>query len=55
MAKTNTQPHICRYLDNTPRTKEAYFYRSIFESHFPQKAAADTVPGEAQHALVHVV
>uniref|UniRef100_A0A383V7J6 Asparagine synthetase [glutamine-hydrolyzing] n=1 Tax=Tetradesmus obliquus TaxID=3088 RepID=A0A383V7J6_TETOB len=34
-----------RYLDNTPRTKEAYFYRSIFESHFPQKAAADTVPG----------
>eukprot|EP00775_Hariotina_reticulata_P001849 gene1849-2182_t len=34
-----------RYLDNTPRTKEAYFYRSIFESHFPQKAAAETVPG----------
>lgn len=34
-----------RYPDNTPRTKEAYLYRSIFEGHFPQKAAADTVPG----------
>ncbi|KAI8466925.1 MAG: asparagine synthase [Monoraphidium minutum] len=34
-----------RYPDNTPRTKEAYMYRTIFESHFPQKAAADTVPG----------
>lgn len=35
-----------RYPDNTPRTKEAYMYRTIFEGHFPQKAAADTVPGE---------
>mgnify|MGYP001811283500 CR=1 FL=1 len=43
-----------RYLDNTPRTKEAYFYRSIFESHFPQKAAADTVPGAAS-AVLHCV
>lgn len=34
-----------RYPDNTPGTKEAYMYRTIFESHFPQKAAADTVPG----------
>lgn len=34
-----------RYPDNTPRTKEAYMYRTIFEGHFPQKAAADTVPG----------
>lgn len=25
--------------------QEAYMYRTIFESHFPQKAAADTVPG----------
>jgi len=36
-------PH--RYPDNTPRTKEAYFYRSLFETHFPSKAAADSVPG----------
>jgi asparagine synthase (glutamine-hydrolysing) len=34
-----------RYPDNTPRTKEAYFYRQIFEGHFPQKSAADSVPG----------
>ena len=34
-----------RYPDNTPRTKEGYLYRTIFEGHFPQKAAADTVPG----------
>lgn len=34
-----------RYPDNTPRSKEAYFYRQIFETHFPQRAAAETVPG----------
>lgn len=34
-----------RFPDNPPRTKESYWYRTIFESHFPQKAAADTVPG----------
>lgn len=34
-----------RFPDNTPRTKEAYWYRTIFEGHFPSKAAADTVPG----------
>jgi asparagine synthase (glutamine-hydrolysing) len=34
-----------RYPDNTPRTKESYFYRTIFEQHFPQKSAVDTVPG----------
>ncbi len=28
---------------NTPSTKEAYFYRSIFHEHFPQEAAAKTV------------
>lgn len=37
----------CRYPHNTPRTKEAYFYRSIFESLFSQPAAAETVPGES--------
>ena len=30
---------------NTPDTKEAYFYRSIFEEHFPVPSAADCVPG----------
>ncbi len=34
-----------RYPRNTPVTKEAYFYRSIFEEHYPQQAAAETVPG----------
>lgn len=34
-----------RYPDNTPRTKESYYYRTIFEQHFPTKAAVDTVPG----------
>ncbi|PNH12145.1 Asparagine synthetase [glutamine-hydrolyzing] [Tetrabaena socialis] len=34
-----------RYPDNTPRTKEAYWYRTIFEGHFPQRAAMETVPG----------
>jgi len=30
---------------NTPRTKESYFYRSIFMQHYPQHAAQLTVPG----------
>lgn len=34
-----------RFPENTPVTKEGYYYRSIFESHFPQPAAALTVPG----------
>lgn len=28
---------------NTPATKEAFFYRTIFHKHFPQQAAAQTV------------
>ncbi|AVR44076.1 asparagine synthase B [Christiangramia fulva] len=28
---------------NTPATKEAYFYRTLFEKHFPQESAAKTV------------
>ena len=28
----------------TPMSKEEYYYRSIFESHFPSKTAAKTVP-----------
>lgn len=33
-----------RFPHQTPATKEAYFYRSIFESHFPGDSAAATVP-----------
>eukprot|EP00397_Hematodinium_sp_SG-2012_P014876 GEMP01015136.1.p1 GENE.GEMP01015136.1~~GEMP01015136.1.p1 ORF type:complete len:581 (+),score=152.62 GEMP01015136.1:58-1800(+) len=29
---------------NTPRTKEAYLYRSIFANHYPQQCSLETVP-----------
>lgn len=32
-----------RFPYNTPATKEAYFYRSVFHRHFPQVSAAQTV------------
>ncbi|WP_101926668.1 MULTISPECIES: asparagine synthase B [Luteimonas] len=34
-----------RFPHNPPQTKEAYFYRSLFEQAFPTPAAAETVPG----------
>jgi asparagine synthase (glutamine-hydrolysing) len=34
-----------RFLINTPQSKEAYFYRRIFEHHFPDSACAEAVPG----------
>ena len=34
-----------RYPHNPPQTKEAYFYRSLFERFYPTPAAAETVPG----------
>ncbi|HEY4291940.1 asparagine synthase B [Luteibacter sp.] len=34
-----------RFPRNTPATKEAYFYRALFEKHFPGDACAATVPG----------
>ncbi len=34
-----------RFPVNAPTTKEAYLYREIFESHFPQPHAVATVPG----------
>ncbi len=34
-----------RYPFNTPATKEAYYYRRIFEQHYPGEACAATVPG----------
>ena len=34
-----------RFPFNPPQTKEAYFYRSVFERFYPTPAAAETVPG----------
>ncbi|WP_440222247.1 asparagine synthase B [Dokdonella sp. MW10] len=34
-----------RFPINPPQTKEAYFYRRIFEEHFPGAACAETIPG----------
>ncbi len=34
-----------RFPYNTPKTKEAYFYREMFERHYPQAWAAQCVPG----------
>lgn len=34
-----------RFPVNTPDTKEAYFYRAIFEEHFPHADAISCVPG----------
>src|SRR5690606_1603060 len=36
---------VYRFPHNTPDTKEAYFYRAIFDEHFPLQACAETVPG----------
>jgi asparagine synthase (glutamine-hydrolysing) len=33
-----------KYLINTPKSKEEYYYRSIFATHFPSDAAAACVP-----------
>ena len=42
-AQMNAAAHLFPF--NTPTTKEAYLYRSIFQSHFPSDAAVETVPG----------
>jgi asparagine synthase (glutamine-hydrolysing) len=34
-----------RFPFNTPASKEAYYFRSMFEQHFPMASAAQTVPG----------
>ncbi|QNU15861.1 asparagine synthase B [Thermomonas sp. XSG] len=34
-----------RFPVNPPQTKEAYWYRHIFEQFYPSRAAAETVPG----------
>ena len=33
-----------RFPFQTPQNKEEYYYRSIFEEHFPSKTASETVP-----------
>ena len=33
-----------RFPTQTPRNKEEFYYRTIFESHFPSEAAALSVP-----------
>ena len=39
-----------RFPINTPSNKEEYYYRSIFEEHFPSRSAAISVPHEASIA-----
>jgi asparagine synthase (glutamine-hydrolysing) len=39
-----------RFVVNTPSTKEEYYYRSLFASHFPSESAARCVPHEASVA-----
>ena len=39
-----------RFPINPPATKEEYYYRSIFEEHFPSESAARSVPQEASVA-----
>ena len=39
-----------RFPINTPQNKEEYYYRSIFEEHFPSESAARSVPHEASVA-----
>ena len=34
-----------RFPIHTPDTKEGYFYRTLFEEHYPHDACAETVPG----------
>lgn len=39
-----------RFPVNTPMNKEEYYYRTVFEEHFPSNTAARTVPHEASVA-----
>jgi asparagine synthase (glutamine-hydrolysing) len=41
---------VHRFPINTPATKEEYYYRSIFASHFPTESEARCVPHEASVA-----
>lgn len=48
-ARTLAQAHV-RFPYNTPTTKEAYLYRTMFAAHFPHDACARCVPGGASVA-----
>lgn len=41
-----------RFPENTPVSKEAYYYRSIFEEHYPQVSRDDSV-GQTAACAVH--
>ena len=46
MSATRSSPPAAeRFPINPPQTKEAYWYRRLFEQHFPGDACARTVPG----------
>lgn len=42
-----------RFPIHTPQNKEEYYYRSIFEEHFPSASAAKSVPSVPQCSLLH--
>jgi len=42
---TELEKAAIRFPIHPPATKEGYFYRQIFEGHYPSAAAASTVPG----------
>jgi len=44
VSDTEFESAASRFPINTPKNKEEYLYRSIFERHFPSDAAAKTVP-----------
>lgn len=44
-----------RFVIKPPQSREAYFYRRIFEQHFPDSASACTVPGGGIHCVFVVV
>ena len=35
---------MCKYKHNAPYDKESYYYRTVFERHFPGKGRAETIP-----------
>ncbi|MGO3306832.1 MAG: asparagine synthase B, partial [Sphingobacterium sp.] len=44
VSDTEFEVAASRFAVNTPKNKEEYFYRTIFESYFPSETAAKTVP-----------
>jgi asparagine synthase (glutamine-hydrolysing) len=35
---------MCKYKHNAPYDKESYYYRTVFDRHFPGKGRAETIP-----------